>query len=104
VFFTDVIDERASRALVAHVTRSAARHLLVVVALRNDAVFEAAIPRGERDLALYTSAAAEELVAGRQAVLERMRRAGVTVLDVSPQAMAAAVVNKYLEIKSRGAL
>ena len=60
--------------------------------------------RGERELALYTSAAAEELVAGRQAVLERMRRAGVTVLDVSPQAMTAAVVNKYLEIKSRGAL
>jgi uncharacterized protein (DUF58 family) len=104
VFFTDVIDERASRALVAHVTRSAARHLVVVVALRNDAVFEAAVPRGERDLALYTSAAAEELVAGRQAVLERMRRAGVNVLDVSPQAMTAAVVNKYLEIKGRGAL
>ena len=104
VFFTDVIDERASRALVAHATRSAARHLVVVVALRNDDVFEAAIPRGERDLALYTSAAAEELVAGRQAVLERMRRAGVSVLDVSPQAMTAAVVNKYLEIKGRGAL
>ena len=104
VFFTDVIDERASRALVAHVTRSAARHLVVVVALRNDAVFEAAVPRGERELALYTSAAAEELVAGRHAVLERMRRAGVNVLDVSPQAMAAAVVNKYLEIKGRGAL
>jgi uncharacterized protein (DUF58 family) len=104
VFFTDVIDERASRALVAHVTRSAGRHLVVVVALRNDAVFEAAVPRGERDLALYMSAAAEELVAGRQAVLERMRRAGVNVLDVSPQAMTAAVVNKYLEIKGRGAL
>jgi uncharacterized protein (DUF58 family) len=104
VFFTDVIDERASRALVAHVTRSAARHLVVVVALRNDDVFEAAVPRGERDLALYTSAAAEELVSARHAVLERMRRAGVTVLDVSPQAMTAAVVNKYLEIKGRGAL
>jgi hypothetical protein len=43
-------------------------------------------------------------VAGRHAVLERMRRAGVNVLDVSPQAMTAAVVNKYLEIKGRGAL
>ena len=85
-------------------TRSAARHLIVLVALRNDDVFEAAIPRGERDLALYTSAAAEELVAGRQAVLERMRRAGVSVLDVSPQAKTAAVVNKHLEIKGRGAL
>jgi len=104
VFFTDVIDERASRALVAHVTRSAARHLVVVVALRNDAVFEAATPRPEGELSLYTTAAAEELLMGRQAVLERMRRAGVNVLDVSPQHMTAAVVNKYLEIKGRGAL
>jgi uncharacterized protein (DUF58 family) len=104
VFITDVIDERASRSLVAHVTRSAGRHLVVVVALRNDAVFEAAIPKGERESALYTSAAAEELVAGRHAVLERMRRVGVNVLDVSPQQMTAAVVNKYLEIKGRGAL
>ena len=104
VFFTDVIDERASRSLVAHVTRSAGRHLVVVVALRNDAVFDAATPKGERELALYTSAAAEELVAGRHAVLERMRRVGVNVLDVSPQQMTAAVVNKYLEIKGRGAL
>ena len=104
VFFTDVIDERASRALVSHVTRSAGRHLVVVVALRNDAVFEAATPRQGSDVALYTSAAAEELLMGRQAVLERMRRAGVNVLDVSPQHMTAAVVNKYLEIKGRGAL
>ena len=104
VFFTDVIDERASRALVAHVTRSAARHLVVVVALRNDAVFDAAIPKTDGELALYTSAAAEELLSGRQAVLERMRRAGVNVLDVSPEHMTAAVVNKYLEIKGRGAL
>ena len=104
VFFTDVIDERASRALVAHATRSAARHLVVVVALRNDTVFEAAIPRHDSEAALYTSAAAEELLMGRQAVLERMRRAGVNVIDVSPQHMTAAVVNKYLEIKGRGAL
>ena len=29
---------------------------------------------------------------------------GVTILDVSPRAMTAAVVNRYLEIKARGAL
>jgi uncharacterized protein (DUF58 family) len=104
VFFTDVIDVRASRALLAHVTRSAARHLVVVVALRNDDLFAAAMPRGENDEALYASAAAEELILARAEALERMRRAGVTVLDVSPLAMTAAVVNRYLEIKGRGEL
>src|SRR6185503_16393414 len=65
VFFTDVIDVRASRALLAHVTRSAARHLVVVVALRNDDLFDASVPRGENDEALYASAAAEELILAR---------------------------------------
>jgi len=109
VFFTDVIDTRASRALIAYVTRSSARHLVVVVALRNDALFEAAALRPQaaaraKELGLFESAAAEELISARREALERMRRAGVTVLDVSPQVMTAAVINRYLEIKARGSL
>ena len=105
VFITDVIDPRASHALIAHVTRSAARHLAVVVALRNDAIFAAALPRavGGPDR-LYESAAAEELILAREAALQGMRRAGVSVIDVSPHAMTANVVNRYLELKARGAL
>jgi len=104
VFFTDVIDARASRALIAHVARSAARHLVVVVALRNDELIAAATPASPNEEALYEGAAAEELIAARSEALERMRATGVTVLDVSPAAMTAAVVNRYLEIKGRGAL
>ncbi len=109
VFFTDVIDTRASRALIAYVTRSSARHLVVVVALRNDALFDAAAMRPQaaartKELGLFESAAAEELISARREALERMRRAGVTVLDVSPQVMTAAVINRYLEIKARGSL
>jgi uncharacterized protein (DUF58 family) len=105
VFFTDVIDVRASQALLAHVSRSAARHLAIVVALRNDAIFTAAVPaQPENAPLLFESAAAEELILAREGALERMRRAGVVVLDVSPQVMTASVINRYLEIKSRGAL
>ncbi|MFL5613705.1 MAG: DUF58 domain-containing protein [Gemmatimonadaceae bacterium] len=104
VFFTDVIDARASRALLAHVARSAARHLVVVVALRNDALVAASTHVVPDEHSLYESAAAEELIAARGEAIERMRVAGVTVLDVSPTAMTAAIVNRYLEIKARGAL
>ena len=105
VLFTDVIDPRASRALIAHTARSAARHILLVVALRNDRLTEAAVP-GEHASAtrLFESAAAEELVAAREEALLQMRRAGVQVLDVSPVAMTPAVINRYLEIKARASL
>jgi uncharacterized protein (DUF58 family) len=105
VLFTDVIDPRASRALIAHTARSASRHILLVVALRNDHLIDTAVPDARESAAeLFESAAAEELVAAREEALLRMRRAGVQVLDVSPAAMTPAVINRYLEIKARGSL
>ena len=105
VLFTDVIDVRSSRSLLALTTRGARVHLPVVVALRNDALVAAATPAGATTTdALYESAAAEELLSARDEALEGMRQAGVSVLDVKPHAMTAAVINRYLEIKGRGQL
>jgi uncharacterized protein (DUF58 family) len=105
VLFTDVVDARASRALIAHTARSASRHVLLVVALRNDRLVAAAVPDARESAGeLFESAAAEELVAAREEALLRMRRAGVQVLDVSPAEMTPAVINRYLEIKARGSL
>jgi uncharacterized protein (DUF58 family) len=53
---------------------------------------------------LYESAAAEELLSAREEALAKMRRAGVSVVDVSPQQLTAAVVNRYLELKAREAV
>jgi uncharacterized protein (DUF58 family) len=105
VLFTDVVDARSSQAILAHTARSAARHLPLVVALRNDALEAAALPgptQSSEDL--YASAAAEELLTARAEALARMRRQGVAVLDVSPERMTAGVVNRYLEVKGRAAL
>jgi uncharacterized protein (DUF58 family) len=105
VLLTDVIDARAARSLLAHLTRGASRHLAIVVALRNDALIGAAtLGSGAGAKPMYASAAAEELLAERATALQRMRDAGVVVLDVAPDAMAAAVVSEYLELKARGAL
>lgn len=105
VIFTDVVDARSSQAILAHTARSAARHLPLVVALRNDRLEESATPEpGDSSDGLYESAAAEELLTARAEALARMRRQGVAVLDVSPARLTAAVVNRYLEIKGRGAL
>jgi len=105
VLFTDVIDPRASSALIAHTSRSASRHLPLVVALRNDALAAAAQPTGHSSsTALYESAAAEELLSAREEALQQMRRAGVDVVDASPSQLAIAVVNRYLEVKARGVL
>jgi uncharacterized protein (DUF58 family) len=105
VFYTDVLGVRASRALLAHVARSASRHLVLVVALRNDPLHALAVPDAVTSTArLYEHASAAELLESREEALERMRRAGAIVLDVSPRVMTASVINRYLELKGRGAL
>jgi uncharacterized protein (DUF58 family) len=105
VLFTDVIDSRSSQAIVAYTARSVARHLPLVVALRNDQLAQAAQPRAaDSSTELFEVAAAEELVSAREGALQRMRSAGVSVLDISPLRMTAAVVNRYLDLKARSSL
>ena len=105
VIFSDVIDRRASAAIIAHTTRAASRHLPLVVALRNDELLAAAQPGADAEpQKLYESAAAEELVMARAEALRGMRQTGVDVLDISPRAMTSSVINRYLEIKARASL
>jgi uncharacterized protein (DUF58 family) len=105
ICLSDVIDVRASRAVVTQTRHAALRHITVFLALRNDALVAAAQPAvGSHEAAAWRGAAAESLLDARADALQRMRRAGVQVLDVPPQAMSAALVNRYLSIKARGEL
>ena len=104
VFFTDVIDRFASDALVANVATLRPRHLPLAVTLRNPELDRAATQRPETLRDAYRKAAAEELLHAREEALGHMRRAGVLVIDVTPERAAQAVVAKYLDLKRRGTL
>ncbi len=104
VIFTDVIDAQASSALVAHLGRAAARHLPLVVALRNPDLEAAAAAPVSDEAGAYRRAAAEELLHARAGALAAMQRSGVLVADARPQDSVNEVVNRYLEVKRRGLL
>jgi uncharacterized protein (DUF58 family) len=108
VLFTDVIDRFASDALVANVASLRPRHLPLAVTLRNpelDAVAALRPPASPAALrGAFRKAAAEELLHAREDALAHMRRAGVLVIDVTPERAAQAVVSKYLDLKRRGTL
>ena len=102
VVFTDVVDARASAALVGQLSRSARRHATLAVALRNPELLARADQAAANDADAYRRAAAEELLQARGLALATMRRAGVLVADVSPGTAIADVVNQYLDAKYRG--
>lgn len=104
VLFTDVIDVRASSALLEHLGASARRHLPLIVAMRN-VELEAAAAAGVRDEhGAFRRAAAEELLQTRAVALNGIRRRGVLVTDVRPEAATTEALARYLEIKRRGLL
>jgi len=104
VILTDVQDPNASRELVAHCLRLAARHLVLVVAMSDPEVIlarDAPITSSSR---AYEWAAAEEFVASRRQSFELLRRGGVLGLDVVAGNLSPALVERYLELKERALL
>jgi uncharacterized protein (DUF58 family) len=104
VVFTDVVDTSASQALMGQLARSAQRHVVLTVALRNPELEAWARESPDTDAAAYRRAAAEEMLEARAVALGHMRRAGVEGLDVAPSTAVAATVERYLAIKYRGRL
>jgi len=101
VLFTDVLSKDQSRILMEECQRSAHRHLPLAVTLRDVGLDELAERVPKNASGAYRVAAAEELLLEREQALATMRRAGVHVLDVPPAMLAPAVVDRYLELKSR---
>ena len=104
VMLTDVQDPEASRELVAHALRLAARHLVLVVAMSDPAVLSARDDPIETTSRAYEWAAAEEFVTSRRESFELLRRGGVLGLDVVAGKLSPALVERYLELKERALL
>ena len=104
VVLTDVQDPEASKELVAHCLRLAARHLVLVVAMSDPAVLKARDQPISSSSRAYEWAAAEEFVASRRESFELLRRGGVLGLDVVAGSLSPALVERYMELKERALL
>lgn len=104
IVLTDVQDPEASRELVAHSLRLAAKHLVLVVAMSDPAVLSARDTPIDSSNRAYEWAAAEEFVASRRESFELLRRGGVLGLDVVAGSLSPALVERYLELKERALL
>jgi uncharacterized protein (DUF58 family) len=104
VVLTDLQDPEASKDLVAHCLRLAARHLVLVVAMSDPSVVNARQAPVTTSSRAYEWAAAEEFMASRRESFELLRRGGVLGLDVVAGNLSPALVERYLELKERALL
>ncbi len=103
-------DEDGLHSALAQLKR---RHLVLFANLKEKAIEDTLQPAKEtnisgvntlREADLIEHAAALGYAAEREAVLARMRARGVRVLDVVPEQLPMALVNRYLDLKQSGAL
>ncbi len=104
VVLTDLQDPEASKELVAHCLRLAARHLVLVVAMSDPSVVNARQAPVTTSSRAYEWAAAEEFMASRRESFELLRRGGALGLDVVAGNLSPALVERYLELKERALL
>ncbi len=104
VTFTDIIDTQASRELLSASGALRKHHNALCVTIANRDVLEMAAQFPETGDALYEKAMAQRMLSEREGALERLRASGVGILDVEANQLTVATVNRYLSLKSRGAL
>ena len=104
VVFTDLADPDTSALLLARAAQLRRRHLVLLAAVADSEIADAARaePRDEADA--YQRAAAERILDERDAAARRLAAAGVRVESVAARDLAAAVVGRYREVKERGEL
>jgi uncharacterized protein (DUF58 family) len=102
VIFSDIASGVAADDLVRQIAPLSPRHLVLLVAIGDPTVVHMAQQLPRDSVSVYERAVAEQLVDERALILEKLRQRGVLTLDVPANRLTVAVVNKYLELKSRG--
>ena len=101
VLFTDLVDDEASRALVAAVTRLAGHNLVLCCLLGDPQLAEVAARVPTTTTQLFERVVAEDVRDARARAIAIMRRRGVHTIDVPAERLTVATIQRYLELKKR---
>jgi len=104
IVFSDLVTQEAAKPLIAYMSRLAHRHLPLLVIMNDPNIVNLAAREPINAQDVYERAVAEQLLDERRLILDTLNQAGVLTLDVPADKLSVAVIDKYLELKNRGAL
>ncbi len=104
ILFTDLQTLDAAQPIIAYMGRLARQHVPLLVTMSDPNVTRLADQTLDTSQAVYSRAIAEQLLDERKIILDTLNRAGVLTLDVQADQLSIAVINRYLELKTRGRL
>ncbi len=105
VVFTQLVDDTSARALARHLRALSRRHLPLVVLLEDTDLLSMAegtdVEGASKATTLYRRGAAAELLRWKSAAVRDLETAGALVLESPAKKLSGALINRYLEIKTR---
>ena len=104
VIVSDIIDTMVSRSMVEAMLALSKRHLVILAALRTPEIHTLLANTELDGIAPGRKAAAYRLRRERQEVIGQLRKGGVLVIDVSPDALTAPLINQYIEVREKNRL
>jgi len=104
VLFTDLFDPIASSTVLAAAQLLTARHLVLIVLMNDAAIAHAlrAVPQDAGDA--YRAAVAAKLADERARAVAHLQNRGILVVDVPAAELTVALLDAYVDIKTRGLL
>jgi uncharacterized protein (DUF58 family) len=102
--FTDFLDEEQASTMVAPLHRLARRHVPLCLSVRDTALANLLRTEPSGPEQAFQQAVASELLTDRESLKAKVSSGGVQMLDVQPDELSLAAVNRYLDIKARGVL
>jgi uncharacterized protein (DUF58 family) len=104
VLFTDLVGREPSKRLMDSLAGLLPRHLPLLITQRNRDVEARSRSEMATEAEVFGASVAETLLADKAAALRLLAARGALVLDVYPEELSVAAVNRYLEVKARGRL
>jgi uncharacterized protein (DUF58 family) len=101
VWITDLAETAGTPDVVEYALQMTRRHLVLFAAVGQPDLNERVAERPESEEEMFRYIAAIEIVQRRELLLRRLRQRGVLAMEIMPGAMAASLVNQYLDIKDR---
>ncbi|HEY6251922.1 MAG TPA: DUF58 domain-containing protein [Candidatus Angelobacter sp.] len=101
IWITDLADTSMTPEVIESASQILSKHLLLFTVIAQRDLSAMATKYPETADQMYESAAAQEIVQRREALLTRVREKGALTLEVNPGKLTTILVNRYLEVKER---
>lgn len=104
VLFTNFETEFSMRRAIPMLRRLNQKHVLVVVFFENTELQDLAFKKSSTMLEVYQSTVAERMISLKSKMARELKQNGIHTLLTLPEELSVNTINKYLELKAKGAI